>query len=31
MNNTKFSETVLLSLEAFWVLQELGKLWTNGV
>ena len=26
MNNTKFSETVLLSLEAFWVLQELENL-----
>ena len=26
MNNTKFSETVLLSLEAFWVLQELESL-----
>lgn len=26
MNNTKFSETILLSLEAFWVLQELENL-----
>ena len=26
MNNTKFSETVLLSLEAFWVLQEVESL-----